>query len=102
MFMMREETIFIEALERDDPAERAAFLDRACAADPTLRRRVERLLDRHRQTDDLLEGPPAWALNVDVPAPESAGTTIGLYQLMEQIGEGGMGMVYVAEQTQPV
>ena len=97
---MQEQTIFIEALEKEDPAERTAFLDRACAGDPALRQRVERLLLRHGQGDSFLEQPAA---TLDQPAgAESPGTVIGPYQLLQQIGEGGMGTVYLAEQTQPV
>ena len=54
---MREQSIFIEALEKADTAERAAFLDQACAADPALRPRIERLLERHRQTGDVFDAP---------------------------------------------
>src|SRR5437763_3859973 len=100
---MREQSIFIEALEKADTAERAAFLDQACAADPALRPRIERLLERHRQTGDVFDAPSPWALATgDPPVAESPGSVIGPYKLMEQIGEGGMGVVYVAEQTQPV
>jgi serine/threonine protein kinase len=100
---MREQSIFIEALEKEDPAEREAFLDRACAADPALRPRIERLFRRHEQADDVLDAPPAWAAaTIDQPIAEDPGTRIGPYKLLEQIGEGGMGAVYVAEQSQPV
>jgi serine/threonine protein kinase len=100
---MREQSIFIEALGKEDPAEREAFLDRACAADPALRPRIERLFRRHEQPDDVLDAPPAWsAATIDQPIAEGAGTLIGPYKLLEQIGEGGMGAVYVAEQSQPV
>src|SRR5262245_21540961 len=101
--VVREQSLFIEALEKKDPAERAAFLDQACLGDTALRRRIERLLARHAQTGGFLESP-AHALG---PAPhepngEGPGTLIGPYTLMEQIGEGGFGLVFVAEQQQPV
>src|SRR5262249_6410241 len=99
---MREQTLFIEALEREDPAERAAFLDRACVADPALRERVERLLRHHQQADDFLDAPSPWAAAVDEPASEGVGAVIGAHKLLEQIGEGGMGIVHMAEQEQPV
>src|SRR6516225_1633754 len=100
---MQEETIFIEALEKEDDAQRAAFLDRACAGDEALRQRIERLLLRHEQTDSLLDAPAAGVgATVDQPAAERPGVRIGPYKLLEPIGEGGMGTVYLAEQTAPV
>src|SRR5262245_32767645 len=54
---MQEESIFIAALEKEDAAERAAFLDQACAGDEALRQRIERLLRRHEQPDSLLDAP---------------------------------------------
>jgi serine/threonine protein kinase/tetratricopeptide (TPR) repeat protein len=100
---MREQSVFIEALEKKDPVERAAFLDQACAGDPELRPRIERLLARHHQGGDVFDSSSPWALATnDHPIAEGPGTVIGPYKLMEQIGEGGMGIVYVADQTQPV
>jgi serine/threonine-protein kinase len=98
---MQEESIFIEALEKENDAERAAFLDRACAGDESLRQRIERL--RHEQTDSLLGAPAAGVgATVDQPAAERPGVRIGPYKLVPPIGEGGMGTVYMAEQTAPV
>src|SRR5262245_28941304 len=111
---MQEQTIFTEALDLDDPAERAAFLYRACGADLALRGRVEKLLERHRQADSLLDRPPLAPPLTGEYAPDPAGqpatlvpveepgTVIGPYKLLQQIGEGGMGTVYMAEQTRPV
>jgi WD40 repeat protein/serine/threonine protein kinase len=100
---MREQSIFIEAVEKESPGERTAFLDQACAGDPALRQRIERLLERHQQADSFLESP-----GVGLPATrdgtsgEQLGSMIGPYKLLEQIGEGGFGVVYMAEQTRPV
>jgi len=95
--------IFSEAVELTSAAERAAYLDRACGGDPALRCRVEGLLGVHGQADGFLESPAAPPTITAAPTQtEDAGTVIGLYKLMEPIGEGGMGVVYVAEQTKPV
>jgi serine/threonine protein kinase len=93
-----EQAIFEEAVEKSSPAERAAFLDRACGDDPDLRREVEALLAVH----DRLGGPPPPGAAVDEPAGERPGDVIGPYKLLQQIGEGGMGTVFMAEQTEPV
>src|SRR4051794_17860988 len=95
--------IYFAALERTDPAARAAYLDEACGGQPELRRRVERFLDAHSQVGSFLEAPAASpTISVDGGAlTEGPGTTIGPYKLLEQIGEGGMGVVFMAEQVRP-
>src|SRR5262249_8984591 len=96
--------IFLGAVEKRCPDQREAYLDRACDGDPALRQQVARLLEAHAAGGSLFNGSPAAtdATGPFEPSPEACGTVIGPYKLMEQIGEGGMGVVYVAEQTRPV
>ena len=97
--MNRDDEIFAEAIELP-AAERAAALDRACGDDPALRARIEALLAGYDSAGDFLENPP--------PAPtavqprQKPGDVIGRYALLRIIGEGGCGVVYLAEQREPV
>ncbi len=102
----REETLFAAALERPFQ-ERAAFLDGACLGDAALRSRVESLLASHEATLNPLATvvePAGSTLKVDLTEipDEAVGQTLGRYKLLERVGEGGCGVVYVAEQTEPV
>jgi serine/threonine protein kinase len=87
------------------PAEqRAAYLDQACAGDPALRGQVETLLKAHEAAEGFLETTPGAAktVRIDIPPSEKPGDKIGRYKLLQQIGEGGCGVVYMAEQEEPV
>ena len=125
---MNERAIFMEALAKETPAQRSAYLAEACGADAALRQRVEALLTSHEQAGSFLNKPiperlaeklatpgnPEETQGIprdaeDGPGPSNdettgcrAGTVIGPYKLLQQIGEGGMGTVWMAEQTQPV
>jgi serine/threonine protein kinase/tetratricopeptide (TPR) repeat protein len=100
----REVEVFTEAIQL--PVEqRSAFLEQACKGDLRLRRRVEELLQTHDQAGDFLEqSPQKAALDAKSGAAvgEKAGDRIGRYKLLQQIGEGGCGVVYMAEQEEPV
>src|SRR5262249_14727756 len=99
---MKPEEIFHEALGRPE-AERPAFLTSACAGDDALQRRVEALLHAHENPGSFLAGQALTpGANLDEPAREAIGTAIGPYKLIQEIGEGGMGTVYMAQQTAPV
>src|SRR5262245_23466898 len=113
-------TLFAGALEFTSPPARAAYLERACGEDQALRRHLEALLEAHAQVGRFLEPQAAAAAATAAAGKESAlagvanrtalpragaegpGAHIGPYKLVEQIGEGGMGLVFVAEQQQPV
>jgi serine/threonine protein kinase/WD40 repeat protein len=98
------ESIFLGALEQATPQLRAEHVKRACADDLELLQRVRELLDCHERPHGPLDAPPSGLGSaVDLARPrERPGNVIGAYKLLQQIGEGGMGAVFMAEQIHPV
>ncbi len=106
----RLETLFEAALEIKNPAERSAFLARECAGDGGLREQVDRLLAAFLRSEQFFDDcrPALKAAGADPSGPEvpateeETGRYIGPYKLLQKIGEGGCGVVYMAEQERPV
>src|SRR5262249_8871016 len=98
------EDIFLAALDKATPQERAAYVEGACEGAPELLQRVRELLGCHEQSQGPLDAPPPGleGLVNESPMRERPGTQVGPYKLLEPIGEGGFGVVFLAEQTWPV
>jgi serine/threonine protein kinase/tetratricopeptide (TPR) repeat protein len=98
-----EKSIFLAAIEIGSAAERARFLDTASAGNSFLRAKVQALLDAHDKPQPLVDAPlPGLIAPANDPISERPGTVIGPYKLLQEIGEGGMGRVFMAEQMHPV
>lgn len=108
-----EKSIFLDALDFESPEARDQFLASACAGDQSLRASIDRLLNAHEKSSHAIDAPVAeWrpedrnllddTLITERQVGEDEGSVVGCYRLMEQIGEGGFGLVYVAEQQEPV
>src|SRR6266436_504876 len=102
----REEAIF-EAARALEPEQRAGYLARVCGEDALLRQRLRTLLSASDQAGDFLEISPqpagsAPTMVISLPVTEKPGDVIGRYKIREKLGEGGCGVGYVAEQTEPV
>ena len=114
MTNLSERSIFLEAIEFDDPTRRSEFVKYACGANEVLRASVEDLLIAHESNDCILDRKLVEGCPVDESAAflltqgqsgeatQHIGTLVGPFRLMEKIGEGGFGLVFVAQQEHPV
>jgi eukaryotic-like serine/threonine-protein kinase len=99
----KAKSIFLDAAEMISEEERRAYVDAKCGDNEELRREVQSLLRHHAQLGTFLSTAPIEvAPTIDQPLAERPGTMIGRYKLLQEIGEGGMGVVYMAEQQEPV
>ena len=104
MNRMMAEKVFESAIKLATPQERAAYVRGACGEDPALRQQVESLIQAHDEVGGFMPTDPGETVITipDRPLSEKEGTCIGRYKLLQRIGEGGMGVIYMAEQTEPV
>ena len=104
MNRMMVEKVFESAIKLATPQERAAYVRGACGEDQALRQQVESLIQAHDEVGGFMPTDPGETVITipDRPLSEKEGTCIGRYKLLQRIGEGGMGVIYMAEQTEPV
>src|SRR5262245_56351550 len=96
--------LFLEAVEKPPGESRESYLDQACGSDMDLRGQVVALLEANDKAGSFLESPALSGVHTAVESSisERPGTVIGPYKLLQQIGEGGMGVIFMAEQTEPI
>src|SRR5262245_47025310 len=100
---MNERDIFIAAMQKKDAAERQVYLRKACGDNAALREHLEGLLEAFEKAGSFLEAaPPGGSRTITDQNQEGPGTLVRPYKRLQQIGEGGMGVFYMAEQTAPV